>query len=329
MKKKNILSIFLISGLFLAFTMAGDLASSAEKGFPNREIEIVVSYAPGGLLDLAFRAISDELSKNFAVPVIIVNKPGGAGMIGTEYVLRSKPDGYTLLAGQNSIFVLMPATQRNLPYKPSDFIPIVRYANSPNLMLVQKGAPWKTLEELIDYAKKNPGKLTCGSGGVGTITQFMLEMIKLDAGLEIQHVPFKGGGPGNVAILGGHIDILNSSFPVVKGLLKSGDLRGLAITSANRISDFPEIPTFSEKGYPNSALGLWVGLFAPKDVDKSVLEKIATVVEKTVKTPRVIKKLEEIGYQFDFAAGEKLAQDIEREFKIIVDVIKKAKLILN
>ena len=200
-QKKNILKVFLISGVVLALTTVGGSASSAEKGFPNREIEIVVSYAPGGLLDLAFRVISDEVSKNFGVPVVIVNKPGGAGMIGTEYVLHSKPDGYTLLAGQNSIFVLMPATQSNLPYKTSDFIPLVRYANTPNLMLVRKDPPWKTLEELIDYAKKNPGKLTCGSGGIGTVTQFMLEMIKSEVGLDIRHVPFKGGGPGNTAIL--------------------------------------------------------------------------------------------------------------------------------
>jgi tripartite-type tricarboxylate transporter receptor subunit TctC len=329
MEEKNVFKVVLVFGVVLGLTMLGGLASSAEKGFPNQEIEIVVPYAPGGLLDLAFRVISDELSRNFGTPIVIVNKPGGAGMIGTEYVLHSKPDGYTLLAGQNSIFVLMPATQSDLPYKTSDFIPIARYANSPNLLLVRKGAPWKTLEELIDYAKKNPGKLACGSGGIATVTHFMLEMLKLDAGLDIQHVPFKGGGPGNTAILGGHIDLLTSTLPTVHALLKSGDLRGLAITSENRNPEFPEIPTFNEKGYPKCSLGLWVGLFAPKGIGKLVAEKISAVLEKTVRTPRVMKKLEDIGFQFDYAAGEKFAQDIGKEFKIIVDVIKKANLILK
>ena len=223
----------------------------------------------------------------------------------------------------------MPATQTKLPYKTSDFIPIARYATSPNLVLVRKGAPWKTLEELISDAKKNPGKLTCGSAGVATLTHFNLEMLKLEAGVDIRHVPFKGGAPVNTATLGGHVDLSANTLPTVHSLLKSGDLRGLAITSAKRLPEFPDIPTFAEKGYPEVSQGLWTGFFLPKGVEKSVLLKVSMVIEKTVKTPGVVKKLEEIGYEFDYVDGDKFAQAIDKEFKTIVDVVKKANLVLK
>lgn len=314
--------------ILFGLIMVADLANSAEKDFPNREIAIVVPYSAGGFLDLGSRVISDELSKNFGVPVVVVNKPGGEGIIGVQYVAQSKPDGYTILAMNNSLFVLLPSTQSSFPYKISDFNPIARYANSPNLVLVRKGAPWKTLEELIDYAKKNPGKLTCGTAGVGTGTHFSLEMLKLEVGLDIRHVPFKGGAPVNTATLGGHIDFATNALPTVHSLLRSGDLKGLAST-AGKILEFPEIPTLAEKGYPGATFGLWAGFVTPKGVEKSVLEKISKVVEKTVKTPQVIKKLEDIGYQFDYVAGEDFVHEIEKEFKKILDVIKKANLILK
>jgi len=326
MKKRNLLKGLLVFGMVLVFIIIGDSPSFAQKDFPNREIEIGVPYPPGGALDLATRIMSDELSKILGVPLVVVNKAGVH--MGAQYVANAKPDGYTLLAGNNVIFVLLPATQTDLPYKTSDFAPIARYATSPNFLLVQKGTPWKTLEELIDYAKKNPGKLTCATSGVASNSHFFLEILNIEAGVNIRHVPFKGGPPANTAALGGHVDLLSSSLSGVFPLLKSGDFRGLAVFSRKRIPEFPEIPTMVEKGYPGTIIsaGFWAGFFTPRGIEKTVLEKISKAVEKAAKTPHVIRKLETTGNIFDYVAGEDLAKDIEKEFEKVTDIIKKANL---
>lgn len=328
MKKNSNLKVVWIAGFVLVLTIIASLANSAEKGFPNREIEIVVPYAPGGMVDLAIRIISDELSKSFGVPVVVINNTAGGGVGGVEYVARAKPDGHTMLAGTNTIFGLWLAMQSNLPYKISDFIPIARYVNSPNLILVRKESPWKTLNELVSYAKKNPGKLTCGTSGVASASRFSIELLNMEAGLDIRCVFFTGGAPTNTALLGGHVDIGCIALPTAYDLLKSGDLRALAST-VGRITEFPEIPTVAEKGYPGATLGLWTGLFTPKGVEKTVLEKISNTFEKVAKAPQVIKKHGEIGFQSDYVAGDEFAREIEKDYKKMVEVVKKANIVLK
>lgn len=326
MKQKKNLKVPLIFALILVLTLISSLANSAEKGFPNRKIEIVIPYAPGGMVDLAVRIISDELSKSFAVPVVVVNNTAAGGVAGVEYVARANPDGYTMLAGTNTIFGLWLAIQSNLPFKISDFVPIARYANSPNLILVRKEAPWKTLNELVSYAKKNPGKLTCGTSGVASASRFSIELLNMEAGLDIRCAFFAGGAPTNTALLGGQVDIGCIALPTAYDLLKSGDLRALAST-VGKIPEFPEIPTLAEKGYPGATLGLWTGLFTPKGVEKTVLEKISNTLEKVAKSPQVIKKHEEIGFQSDYVAGEEFARGIERDYKKMLEVVKKANIV--
>ncbi|MFB3886095.1 MAG: Bug family tripartite tricarboxylate transporter substrate binding protein [Thermodesulfobacteriota bacterium] len=326
MKKKIFLSTLLAFGIFLVWIMAGTLAHSAEKAFPSRQIEFVVPYPPGGSLDVTVRAMNEELSRNFGVPTVIVNKSAGSSSLGTEYAAHAKPDGYTLLVGNNAIFVTVPATTGNLPYKTSDFLPIACVGFTPNCILVRKESPFKTLEELIGYAKKNPGKLKCATSGPTGSSRFSLELLKSKAGIDIQHVPFAGGPPANTATLGGHVDLLSSTFSGVIGLVKAGDLRGLAVGAEKRMADFPDILTLSEKGYPETSLSMWVGFFAPRGVEKPIFEKISAVIEKTSKNPEVIKKIKEVGNEYEYTPGDKVSQQIENEYKMVVDVIKKAKL---
>jgi tripartite-type tricarboxylate transporter receptor subunit TctC len=328
MKKKSNSKVVWIAVFVLASTIMAGLATPAEKGFPNREIEIVVPYSPGGMADLAVRILSDELSKSFGVPVVVVNNSASGGVGGVEYVARSKPDGHTMLAGTNTIFGLWLAMQSNLPYKISDFIPIARYVTSPNLILVRKEAPWKTLNELVIYAKKNPGKLTCGTTGVASASRFSIELLNIEAGLDIRCAFFTGGGPTNTALLGGKVDIGCIALPAAHDLLKSGDLRALAST-VGRITEFPEIPTVAEEGYPGATLGLWTGLFTPKGVEKTVLDKISKTLEKVAKSPQVMKKHEEIGFQSDYVAGDEFARGIEKDYKKMVEVVKKANIVLK
>ena len=326
MKKERYLSLLLVLGMVCPLILAGGPVDAKEKGYPNRQIELVVPFPPGGSLDVVLRAINEELSKNFGVPTVIVNKSGGSSTIGTEYAAHAKPDGYTLLVGNNMVFVTVPATQSDLPYKTSDFVPVARFGASPVFFLVRKEAPWKSFDELVAYAKKNPGKLTCATSGVASIGQFCLELLKAEGGIDIRHVPFKGGPPANTATLGGHVDVLSSALSAVLGLMRSGDLRPLVVASEKRLPEFPNVPTLVEKGYSKSMLALWIGIFAPKGADKQVIDKVSGVVEKTVKTPAIIKKIRDTGNEYEYIQGEQFSREIEREYATIMDVIKKAHL---
>ena len=327
MIKGNSLKALLVFGMILVFIMIGSSKSFAQKGYPNREIELVITFSAGGMADVAFRTINDELAKNLGVPVVIVNKSGASGTIGAHYVSQSKPDGYILGGTSNSTLVIAPLILGKIAYKPSDLLPIARIVSTPQMFCVRKNAPWKTLEEFISDAKKNPGKLTCGSVGVGSTVHFTLEMLKIEAGVDIQHIPFKGGGEGNAALLGGHIDLVATSFNPTRPLIVSGDMR--ALVASNRIKEFPEIPTLEEKGYPRVAFTNWVACFGPKGVEESVVDKIANGLEKALKAPDVVKKLEETGSQVDFVAKNKFAKIIEEDSKRYGEVVKKAKIVVK
>ncbi len=324
MEERNLIKGFLVFVMVLAIVMIGNSEGLAQKEYPNREIELTVTFSAGGMADVAFRAINEELAKNLGVPVVIVNKAGASGTIGAHYVSQSKPDGYTLGGTTNSTLIITPLVLGKLPYKPSDLFPIAKIVSTPVFFGVRRDAPWKTIEEFISHAKKNPGKLTCGSAGVGSTVHFALEMLKLEAGVDIQHVPFKGGGEQNAALLGGHID-LNSTAPNPSlPLLLSGDMR--ALVTSRKIKQFPGVPTLEEKGYPKAAFTNWVACFGPKGMEMSAVDRIVSALEKALKSPSVVKKLEDTGNQVDFEAKEKFAKTIEGELKAYGEIIKKAKI---
>jgi len=313
MKKRNNLKGLLVCGMVLVFIMIGNSESLAKKDYPNKEIEIVVTFSAGGMADVTFRTINDELAKVLGVAVVVVNKSGASGTIGAHYVSQSNPDGYTIGGTSNSTLVIAPLILKKLAYKPSDLLPIARIVSTPQMLCVRKDARWKTLEEYISEAKKNPGKLTCGSVGVGSTVHFTIEMLKIEAGVDIQHVPFKGGGEGNAALLGGHIDLVATSFNPTRPLIVSGDMRALV----------------ASKRYPRVAFTNWVACFGPKGIKESVVDKIANALEKAVKAPSVVEKLEKAGSQIDFVAKEKFAQIIKEDSKRYGEVVKKAKIVVK
>ena len=327
MKNKNFLKILSCFGIVFALMMIGNQRSFAQKDYPNRDIELVVPFIAGGMVDVATRIIHEDLSKILGVPIVIVNKPGAGGTIGAHYVSQAKPDGYTIMGGPHSLFIIAPAIYPNIPYRTLDFVPIARIVNTPFLFAVRKEAPWKTLEEIISYAKKNPGKLSCATAGVGTGSHFMLEMLKLEAGIEIQHVPFKGGSQQNAALLGGHVDLDATTLNPLVPLVRSGDAR--IIVTTYKMKEFPGVPTLAEKGYPEATIGAWVGYVAPKGVEKSIIDKLSIAFEKAIRNPKAVKSLEETGSDIDFVAKEKVAQEIERESKKMAEVVKKAKIVVQ
>ncbi len=239
-----------------------------------------------------------------------------------EYVRNAKPDGYTVLAAPVIVFTILPLLSPGLHYKFSDFIPLCQYATSPNLVLVKKGSPFKRFEDLISYANKNPGKLNCASAGTGTATHFNLEMLKIQAGIDVGHLPFKSGGEANTSLLGGQVDFALNGFPPSVGLLKSGDLVALAST-LGKVPGLTNVPTMNELGYPKASLGFVCGYYVPKGTPQPIVDKLASALAKAMKGPNVEKNLENSGLTLEYRDGAVFGKFIAEEYRALEDVAKK------
>jgi len=295
----------------------------AQAPYPTRPIECVIPFAPGGPTDTAIRIIQPQLSANLGVPLVLVNKAGGGGALGMDAVAKAKPDGYTLAATVRSTVTILPATQPDVTYKLSDFAVVGAYAVDSQVVLVKSGSPWKTLEELVDFAKKNPGKLSYGTAGLGTNSFFTMELLKLTYGLDMTHVPFGGSGPVKNAVLGGHVQVGAASLSPMLSVLRSGDVVALAISATRRIPSIPSVPTMTEKGQPEASLSTWAEIYAPAKTPKPIVERLAQALEKTMKDPAVVSAIEKAGLVVEYHGPEDTVKLIQRENEIVVKLAKQ------
>ena len=303
--------------------LAGVAPSGAQVLYPTRPIEFVIPFAPGGPTDTAIRIIQPQLSANLGVPLVLVNKTGGGGALGMDAVARAKPDGYTLAATVRSTVTILPATQPDITYKISDFAVVGSYVVDSQVILVKAGAPWKTLEDLIDHAKKNPGKLSYGSAGLGTNSFFTMELLKLTYGLDMTHVPFGGSGPVKNALLGGHVQVGAAALSPTLSVIRSGDVVALVTGAAKRIATIPNVPTMTEKGQPDASLSTWAEIYAPAKTPKAIVDRLAQALEKTMKDPAVIAAIEKAGLVVEQHGPEATLKLIQRENEIVTRVAKQ------
>lgn len=306
---------------FMLFWSAGP-AFPAPGEYPEKPIKLLVGTAPGGLIDLGARAWSDELSKKIGVPVVITNIAGAGGTLAIADAAKSPPDGYTLLAAGQPPVVIAPALSKLSYQSDRDIVSIGAFGMTPVLIVVNANSPFKTIEELMDYARKNPGKLNCGTAGIGTIAYFDLELIKAYGKVQIEHVPFKGSTPAVTALLGNHVDMLTLTLPALPGHLKAGRIRALAITT--KTSQFPDIPLFSEKGLSEAGIATWAGFFAPAGIPKNAHQKLATAFAEVVKDPAVVQRLENVGFAPFYLGPEEHMKLIREELKTMAEIAKKA-----
>ena len=322
---KKSLPLGLVFGLVLLGSFVG---VQAEDKYPSRPIELVVPFGPGGSADLAARCYSDDLAKILNVTVNAVNRPGGTGVQGTTYVINSKKDGYTLLGATDTPLLIMPVINKEVTYDPlKDIIPIGRFAHVYSFFAVRSDSPFKTLPELIDYARKNPGKLKNGCAGLGTEAHFNLEVLCSKAKIKIITIPFKSGGENAAALLGGHVDLSSSSVASLGKQVKAGKLRVLAISSEKRHPDFPDVPTTAELGYPESNFAVWTGVFAPSGVPQEVINVLAPAVEKAFKDPEAAKRAANLGMEVKYMGPAELRKNMESEIKLIKEVAAEAGLV--
>jgi tripartite-type tricarboxylate transporter receptor subunit TctC len=314
----------LVAGIILCAGVSP--LQAQEKEYPNRQIEFIIPYDPGGSVDIWSRVFAEAVKDILKVPVVSINKPGAGGAVGSAYVASAKPDGYTLGAGSYGAMVISPIVEPKLPYKRSDLTLICQTLTFPVGLFVKADAPWKNLKELIEYAKANPNKLRATVGGASGIPSLVLESFKIQAGgLQIISIPTKGGGSMATAILGGHAELCSDPVGSEAGLLKAGRVRALAVSG--KVPEFPELPTFAEAGVPGVNLDPWMCVIAPKGLPKTILDKVTAAYEKAAKSPAVIDQLYKQAMNVDFIGPEAFAKKIEQDDLTIREIVKKVGMV--
>jgi tripartite-type tricarboxylate transporter receptor subunit TctC len=279
----------------LAALLAALPARAAD--YPTRTIKLVVPYAAGGPTDVLGRMVGEYLGRDLKQVVVVENKAGAQGAIGAEAVARSDHDGYTLFMTAASIFVLNPLLYKKLPYEPTrDFRLLAVITDAPMIMEVHPSVPATTIAEFVAYAKKNPGKLNFGSAGTGGTVHLAGEMFKQMAGVEMTHVPYKGAGPALTDLLSGNIQLMFDTLGTALPPVKSGMLRALGVSSTERISDLPDLPTIAESGYPDYAVSVWYGIAAPSKVPDDVADKIKASLDRALNDEAFRASLVKIGF---------------------------------
>ena len=298
---------------------------AAAQAWPSKPIKYVVPFAAGGTTDILARTISEKLSVALGQPVVVENKPGAGGGVGAAEVAKAPPDGYTIMGGTISTHAINASLYKNLPYDPvKDFVAITLIARVPNMLVINNDIPAKNVAELIQLMKANPGTWSFASSGNGTSQHLSGELFKGMAGVEMQHIPYKGSPPALTDVMGGQVNMTFDNITTAWTLAKSGKLRALAVTTAKRSPVAPDVPTLAESGLPGYEVGSWQGVFAPAGTPPDVVKRLNTEIVKIINSPDVQKKLLELGAEPVGNSSEEFTALVKTEVVKWGDVVKKS-----
>ena len=310
-------------GLGLAFS----LSALAQDNWPQRQIRIVVPFAPGGIADTSSRAISEKLGARLGQPVVVDNRPGASGNIGTESVAKSPPDGYTLLLGFDGTMVINPAVFSKLPFDTlRDFQPVTKLGDAPVIIVAHPSVPANNLKELIALAKAKPKTLSYGTAGTGSTPHLVGEMLNLRVGTDFQHVPYKGGGQAMGDVVGGQIPLVMSAIATTQQFIKSGKVKGLGVSSAKRSPAVPDVPTFIESGLDGMVVNSWVGILAPKATPRPIVDRLQREIAAVLKEPDVRERYAVLGTDPVGNTPEEFTAQIRADLAQWEATVKKANI---
>lgn len=309
-----------LSGLALVCATGLSLA----QGYPNKPIRLVVPFPPGGGTDVLAREAAVKVASNTGWNIVTENRPGSGGNIGVDTVAKSDPDGYSLVLGQTSNLAINPTLYAKLPYDPEkDLSAIGLIADAPLVIVVPAGSPLKSLDDMIAAAKAKPGILNYASSGNGTVSHLAAVQLQNAAGIQLTHIPYKGAAQASNDLIGGQIDMYLSSVPTLIGHVRNGKMRALAVTSAQRVPDLPDVPTIAERGYPGFEAVTWFGLAAPKGVPKDIVDRLNAEFNKALQSKELSVKYQEQGARVLTGTPEDFAKlirdDRARWGKIVKD----------
>ncbi len=311
------------SRTIIGAALAAATLCCAAQSYPSRPIRMLIPFPPGGGADINGRLIGKALTDRWGVQFVIDNRPGAANIIASEIVVKSTPDGYTLLMG-TATHAINPSMFHKRPYDEfKDFTPLVLVSKTPNMIAVNPNTPIKSIPEFVAWAKANPGKMNYGTGGHATHQHMAVEMFRALAGIDITHVPYKGGVPAINDAIGGQLMMASVSVSGLVPYVKSGRLRGIAVTSAKRSSLVPDIPTIAEQGYPGFDVIYWLGLIGPAKMPPAVVSKINQDVNAALKTPEVRDQFLAQGAEPAGGTPQEFDALIKREIKEWIDIVKK------
>ena len=309
----------------LAFAAFALLATVAHAQYPNKPIKIVVPWPPGGAVDTIGRLIAQHIAEPLGQSVIVDNRAGAAGAIGSEVVAKAEPDGYTLLMGSTTVISVNPALQK-LPYKPTDFSPITMVAFVPHVLAINAEVPANNLKEFVAWAKANAGKVSYASAGPGTPHHIAGEMFKSLAGIDMLQVPYKGTGPAMVDLLSNRVQFMSVEAVAALPHVKAGKLKALGVATAERNALAPEIPTVAEAGIPGFEITAWYGVVAPNGVPKQAATLLATTISKALEAPTFREKLTNLGATPVGGTPEQFGEMLTRENAKWAKAIKDANI---
>jgi tripartite-type tricarboxylate transporter receptor subunit TctC len=271
------------------------MGSAWAQSYPTRSIRLIVPFAPGGSTDIIARLVAEQIRKELGQPVIVENRGGAGGALGTAEVARATPDGYTLGVATVSTMIVYPATRANPEYTLESFAPITNIASMPNVITVNPSFPAKNLTEFIAVLKAKPGKYSYATSGVGSINHMLGESFQAEAGVKLIHIPYKGSGPAMQDVMGGQVDILFDQFPSSKAYIDSGKLRAVGVISPQRVPGYPNVMTMEDAGMKGFTDEAWYGLLAPAKVPPEVLARLTQAMKKVMAEPELRARFESIG----------------------------------
>ena len=298
-------------------------AAMAAAGYPAQPIKIIVGFPPGQSADVIARSLGAELGPELGTTIIVDNRAGAAGIIGMQATAKSPPDGYTLMMSSSTTLAINPTLYSKLPYDPvADFAPVTPVAKLPLYLVVNADAPVRNIKEFVEYVKASPGKYNFGSAGSGLTNHLAMEMFRSAAGLDMVHVPYKGGPAAMTDLIAGRLTAMFETGPGIRPHLDSGRIRALAVSSLERSSILPDLPTIAESGYPGFEAIAWVGLVAPAGTPPAILDQVSKGVNKVLRQPKLAEHLQSLGGTPYGTTPEEFAAYIKSEMKLWGDAVR-------
>ncbi|MCX7199484.1 MAG: tripartite tricarboxylate transporter substrate binding protein [Proteobacteria bacterium] len=321
------LLVSLPAGLAAGVAIPAHAQQAAAAAWPSRTVRIVVPFGPGGSADLVARILGQRLTESLGQSVIVENRPGAGAMLGNELVAKSPPDGYTLTIGTLGPFAVNQSLFRKVPYDSQrDFAPVTLTGASSHVLVVHPSMPVKSMMELIALAKQRPGQLSFASSGIGNATHLTGELFKSMAGVDVVHVPYKGGGAAVADLIGGHVGFSFASMPSALPHVRGGKLRALAVAPAQRVPSAPELPTVAESGLPGFSSEDWQGVLAPAKTPQDILMRLNGEIHKVLGTAEVREKLDAQGFQVRLSTPQQFAELIRSESTKWAKIVKEANI---